>query len=284
MAMKGPFISEIAKDTYAVNEYGLAAMYVVIGTERALLIDTGCGLTDLPAMMEKLTDKPYDVVLTHGHLDHVGGVGCFQKIHVHHDDWEMVRSLDFERLRNYCDSLGNMGGYEAYDYTRDMVREFTEFPEFLDITDGQVFDLGGRRLTVTLIPGHTKGGLVLIDDKSRILFSGDCANVNTLLFGTSVNTALKGFLRIRALRDQYDQNFNGHLGYAGAPNCFSQPESVPEDLIHICKCILTGTDTPTMQGFLGNERAGMNYGHARLVYNREWKYDEGEEPVDLSLI
>ena len=284
MAMKGPFISEIAKNTYAVNEYGLSAMYVVIGTERALLIDTGCGLTDLPAMMEKLTDKPYDVVLTHGHLDHVGGIGCFSKVYLHHDDWEMARNLDFERLRGYCDSLGNMGGYEAYDYNRDMVREFTEFPEFLDIEDGQVFDLGGRKLTVYLIPGHTKGGLVLLDDQSRILFSGDCANVNTLVLGTSINTALKGFLRIRALRDQYDQNWNGHVGYAGMPMCFSMPESVPEDLIHICKLVLSGQDTPTIQKHLGNERAGMNYGSARMVYDQAWKYDEGEEPVDLNTI
>lgn len=284
MAMKGPFISEIAKDTYAVNEYGLSAMYVAVGTERALLIDTGCGLTDLPAMMKKLTDKPYDVILTHGHLDHAGGIGWFKKVYLNHADWEMARSVDAENLRHYCDQLGQMGGYEAYDYSPEMVRTFTELPEFLDVADGQVFDLGGRKLTAYLIPGHTKGGLVLIDDASRIMFSGDCANGNTLLMGTSVNTALKGFLKIRALRDRYDRNWNGHVGYAGSPDCFSQPESIPEDLIRICKAILTGTDTPVVQAFLGRERAGMNYGHARMVYDRSWKYDEGEEAVDLSAI
>lgn len=284
MAMKGPFISEIAKNTYAVNEYGLSAMYVAVGTERALLIDTCCGLTDIPAMMKSLTDKPYDVVLTHGHLDHVGGIGWFPKVYLNRGDWEMARGLDFERLRGYCDSLGKMGGYEAYDYTPDMVREFTEFPEFIDIEDGHVFDLGGRKLTAYLIPGHTKGGLVLLDDRTRILFSGDCANVNTLVYGTSVNTALKGFLRIRGMRDQYDQNWNGHVGYAGAPNCFAQPESVPEDLIRICKLVLTGQGTPTVQGFLGNERNGMNYGSARMVYDPAWLLDDGEEPVELDTI
>ena len=59
---------------------------------------------------------------------------------------------------------------------------------------------------------------------------------------------------------------------------------IPEDLITICKAILTGTDTPVVQAFLGRERAGMNYGHARMVYDRSWKYDEGEEAVDLSAI
>ena len=41
MALTGPFISEIAPNTYAINEYGIAAEFLVIGQERALLIDTG---------------------------------------------------------------------------------------------------------------------------------------------------------------------------------------------------------------------------------------------------
>lgn len=75
MGIKEPFISEIAPDTYAINEYGIAAEFLVIGGERALLIDTGCGLIDLPAVIRRFTDKPCDVVLTHGHGDHVGGIG-----------------------------------------------------------------------------------------------------------------------------------------------------------------------------------------------------------------
>ena len=47
MGIKKPFVSEIAKDTYAINEFGLTAMYLIIGEEKALLLDTGCGVCDL---------------------------------------------------------------------------------------------------------------------------------------------------------------------------------------------------------------------------------------------
>ena len=36
-------VCEIAKDTYAINEAGMAAMFLVVGEKRALLIDTGVG-------------------------------------------------------------------------------------------------------------------------------------------------------------------------------------------------------------------------------------------------
>ena len=275
MAMKQPFIIEIAKDTYAVNEYGLSTMYVVIGQERALLIDTACGLSDIPAMMAKLTDLPYDVVLTHGHLDHVGGIYWFPKIYVNRGDWDMVRSVDFERLRAFCDRLGHEGGYDVFDYSPEMVHEFTEFPEFLDIEDGFVFDLGGRKLTVRTVAGHTKGGLVLLDDQSRIMFSGDCVNTNTLVYGTSINGALQGFLKVRSLRSAYDQNYSGHVGYAGSPNCFSQPESVPEDLIALCTEILQGKLDPAQEEQVDGGRVASYYGAVRMVYDPAWIIDDG---------
>ena len=46
MGIKTPFISEIAKNTYAINEFGLTAMYLLVGDESALLIDTGCGRSE----------------------------------------------------------------------------------------------------------------------------------------------------------------------------------------------------------------------------------------------
>ena len=45
--------------------------------------------------------------------------------------------------------------------------------EFLTLTEGDVFDLGGLFLEVYELPGHTPGGIVLLDRKDRILFSGD---------------------------------------------------------------------------------------------------------------
>lgn len=280
MSMKKPFVSEIAPDTYAINEFGLAAMYLVVGSERALLIDTGCGVCDLKELVAGLTDKPYDVVLTHGHLDHCGGVGAFDKIYANERDFEMIRTVDFDRLRDYCDQLGDMGGYDAYEYSRDMVKDFTEFPEMINIEDGYIFDLGDRKLEVITIVGHTPGGLALLDEKNRILFSGDCCNVNTLALSGSITTMLRGFLKVKAVEEKFDQNWNGHIGYAGMPTCLSQPKTVIDDLIHLCELILDGKDEPDEKMFLGRMTYGMNYGAVRLTYDKGRLIDPGEEPIE----
>lgn len=58
MSFKTPIIIEIAPGTYAINEFGLATTYLLVGEEKALLIDTGCGVGDLKEVISKLTDKP----------------------------------------------------------------------------------------------------------------------------------------------------------------------------------------------------------------------------------
>lgn len=101
--IKEPMVIEIAKNTYAINEFGLSACYFLIGEERALLIDTACGLSDLKSIAASLTDKPYDVVLTHGHHDHIGGIGAFSDVYLQEDDFEMVRNVDVEVRRNFAE-------------------------------------------------------------------------------------------------------------------------------------------------------------------------------------
>lgn len=47
MGIKASFVCEIAPKTYAINEYGLAAMYLLVGEKKAMLIDTGCSFAVL---------------------------------------------------------------------------------------------------------------------------------------------------------------------------------------------------------------------------------------------
>lgn len=68
-------IRKIADDTYMISDFGIANCYLLIGEERALLIDCGLGIGDIKGAVEKITDKPILVVATHGHVDHAGGDG-----------------------------------------------------------------------------------------------------------------------------------------------------------------------------------------------------------------
>ena len=279
--MKKPFVLEIAKNTYTINEFGLVAMYLLVGEESALLIDTGCGACDLKGLVAELTDKPYQVVLTHGHLDHSGGVEALEEIFLGEGDFDLVRELDFDEIRNYMDTLGKMGGYDVYDYSPECIQPFRKYPKMTAIHDGEVFELGNRRVEAIAVPGHTRGGICFLDEKTGILFSGDACNINLLVMGCSVNTTLRGLDHLKTFDGRYRQMYNGHIGYAGTPSCFSQPESVLDDCIHILECILNHTAESGETIFLGMKSSFVSYGSARVSYDPKRLIDKGEEPARL---
>lgn len=119
-------------------------MYLVEGDSIAMLIDTGTKCEDLDKVVEALTDKPYIVVATHGHYDHIGNVNYFPEFYMHPADL----ALDSKQLKEYTGTI-------------------------LPMADGDVFDLGGRRLEVVLTPGHTPGSVCLVDYDNRMAFTGD---------------------------------------------------------------------------------------------------------------
>lgn len=82
---------EIAPKVYMINEFNVADCYLLVGTERALLIDMGVGLGNLRAFVQRLTGGlPLDVVATHGHVDHIGGRGQFPRVFVQAEDVGIV--------------------------------------------------------------------------------------------------------------------------------------------------------------------------------------------------
>ncbi|MBQ9858501.1 MAG: MBL fold metallo-hydrolase, partial [Oscillospiraceae bacterium] len=138
-----------------------------------------------------------------------------------------------------------------------------------------VFDLGGRKLTVYHTPGHTKGSCCLIDNKSRILFSGDAANINLLmnLGGARVSTALEGLLKIKAHEAEFDRNYNGHVGYASYIDCVTMPDSVLDDCIAAMRGIIDGSLTPiTYENFLRPDKptTAVEYGAVRISYDPDF--------------
>ena len=63
-------------------------MYLVEGDERAALIDTGSGIGFVRPLVERLTDKPLIVLITHGHVDHAMGASEFppESVYINQED------------------------------------------------------------------------------------------------------------------------------------------------------------------------------------------------------
>ena len=276
--MKGPFISEIAYKTYAINDYGMSAMFLLIGKEKAMLIDTGVGLTNIEATVREITDKPYFAVMSHGHGDHIGGCEQLEEMYIHPADKEMYLNNDFNFLENYIEKMADMGSKTAYELPRSI--RTGNVPRLYDLEDGMTFDLGGRRVEVLFTPDHTPGSCCFLDFNTRILFSGDACNIN-LGLSESVNTTLHSMYKLKARSSEFDRNFNGHVGYAGRPNCYSMPDSTLDDCIWICEHILKG-DAPVVkqpENVHHKNGAYVDHGAVHISFSLDNLIGEDEEPA-----
>ena len=84
-AIRHPYF-QIDENTWAFSEFGLSSMYLLTGTEKALLIDTGLGSGNLAEEIRSMTDLPLVTVITHGHIDHAGSAGFFDEVYISPND------------------------------------------------------------------------------------------------------------------------------------------------------------------------------------------------------
>ncbi|OMF78136.1 MBL fold metallo-hydrolase [Paenibacillus glucanolyticus] len=170
-------VSKLDDATFAISEYGhweKVHSFLLIGDERAALIDTGLGIDNMKRMTDQLTDLPIMVLTTHVHADHIGSHGQYEDIYVHEaeEDWLVsgIKKLSVEQIRK--------------DISRDITRPvpasfdpaaYTPYqgqPTGL-LRDGDIIELGGRNLVIYHTPGHSPGHIALFDPSRGYLFTGD---------------------------------------------------------------------------------------------------------------
>lgn len=194
--------------------------YLIIGDEKAMLIDTGYGYADLCAAVRSVTDKPLVIVNTHGHCDHTGGNGWFREMcYLHPADWALCRdhtamsmrrdnarraenSMDFETKQTF-NALPD--GFDLDAYCAMGTGSLAE------VKEGDVFRLGGATLEVYEAPGHTRGCIALWYREKNIVFTGDAANSFPWLFApetTDRATYIRSLEKLRSLAA--DAYWGGH--------------------------------------------------------------------------
>jgi hydroxyacylglutathione hydrolase len=133
--------------------------YLIGDGNDAILIDPGEDASRIIAMIKKRNVKVANIVLTHGHADHIGAVPELKKftsapVLIHSEDAIML-----------TDAMENLSAVFDMPFVADPADEL--------LKDGDEISSGNIQLKVLFTPGHTPGGISLYEPNAGILFSGD---------------------------------------------------------------------------------------------------------------
>lgn len=153
-------VEKIDNKTFSISEYKHweeTHSYLLLGEGKALLIDTGLGVSNIKKEIDKLTNLPITVATTHVHWDHIGGHKYFNDIAVHklEKSWLLNFPLSLEDvksslLKKPCDFPKdfNINNYKIFEGTSNII-----------LNDNDIIDLGNRKIKIIHTPGHSPGHL-----------------------------------------------------------------------------------------------------------------------------
>ncbi len=176
-------VINLYEHTWAVADGGVR-IFVLAGTERAMVIDTGMTGLDIRRIAGELTSLPLFLVNTHADMDHVAGNGAFEEFYMHPS----------EGAAYHHGPIGTGKMKPVYE--------------------GTLFDLGGRTVEVLHIPGHTPGSISLLDVEHRCLIGGDPIQEDggIYMFGPNrdMETYVLGLEHVWEFEEEYDCIYPSH--------------------------------------------------------------------------
>ena len=168
-------VERIDAGTFAISEYRHweeTHCFLLCGTERAVLIDTGLGVANIRREVEKLTSLPIMVMTTHVHWDHIGGHRYFDSIAVHEKEVEWL-SVKFPiPLSAVKKNLVSRPCHFPDDFSIDEYQIFQGMPQEI-LKEEDCIELGNRELGVLHTPGHSPGHCCFYEPERKYLYSGD---------------------------------------------------------------------------------------------------------------
>jgi len=229
-------VRELEHGVHLIGEPGHVNSFLVQGSRSAVLLDTGLGVANIRTVAAELTDKPLLVVNSHYHFDHTGGNRLFEDIAIHRIGGPLLEQAppdEFAFL--YMDyTRGLLEAWGPYKRADDLYfhlvtaeRLIRPLPDGFDpkayrilpshatrlLEEGDVLDLGGRRLEVLHTPGHSPDCICLIDRENGLLFGGDTVNTGPVYAHTddaNVETFAASLARLSEMRDDLRRVFVCH--------------------------------------------------------------------------
>ncbi len=128
-------------------------------TREAIVIDPGAEIERIEEVLEKHGLRVKWIVVTHAHIDHIGGAGKLRTktgapVLMNDNDFVLVRHLDQQAV---WVGMPKPEGIEI-DAT---------------LKDGDTVDLAGTKFEVLHTPGHTQGSISLLIPSENRLLAGD---------------------------------------------------------------------------------------------------------------
>lgn len=207
-------VEKIADDTYRLDENGRANCYLVVGSEKALLIDSCYGIGDLKQTIRDITEKPIIAAATHRHPDHTCGLRQLGDYYASElEDTPFNRRLE-SRPICMCMVLAEKQKIRPY-HTRKMGRA-------LPLHDGDIFDLGGRTIEVRSIPGHTTGSMMFLDHQQKLMFTGDDVNPRLWMHGNNSTSLTEWQIGAQLVLDYMAQGYCAWIGHLDGRQTYEQ--------------------------------------------------------------
>lgn len=212
--------------------------WLVLGKEKALVIDTLQESELLYDMVTSLTRLPIEVILTHGHPDHAGyGLHKFLKnnvpVYMNEKDKPILHGFSKE-----------------------------ETDQILNLEEGMKFELGERELETVSCAGHTPGSMCLLDWENNEVFSGDAIGSGAFWMQLPESLTLKEFIPNLL---SFKQSLIGmrdlviYPGHIDGTNGKVDMQYI-DDLIELCTGIVSGK--------LVSEEGEMSLGGMHLKFRK----------------
>jgi glyoxylase-like metal-dependent hydrolase (beta-lactamase superfamily II) len=169
-------VYQVTEGTYALLEpshYEEVISYLILGSERAVLFDTGMGIGNIQTEAERLTSLPVIVVNSHCHYDHIGDNHRYSEVWAYDNDSEVNRieqGKTPEECVHYLEPGSHLDLPAGFDPSTYAIRSSAVTRRLHHL---EAIDLGGRTLTVYHTPGHSPGSICLLDSRDDLLFTGD---------------------------------------------------------------------------------------------------------------
>lgn len=169
-------VYELPHQVYALYEpyhFQEVISFLILGSKKALLFDTGMGVVPIKPVIDQLTSQEVIVINSHSHFDHVGGNHEFSKVYCYAEQQAVERLSQGYTNEEVADQLAEYMFYHGYPtrFSPSSYRIWAKTPQ--TVQDGMVIDLGARYLKIIHTPGHSPDSIMLFDRHNGLLFTGD---------------------------------------------------------------------------------------------------------------